>query len=78
MCPMKYSTWIVITRCKFFNYNDIMKKGYDNDKALVEAYNTKYNNPHNQRRKWNSKTFKLLCRGGAQGIFRACTCIFAF
>ena len=28
-----------------------MKKGSDNYKALVEAYNTRYNNPREQKRK---------------------------
>ena len=51
MCPMKHSTWSVTNWCKKLNYNAIMKKGSENDKALVESYNTIYNNPHKPKRK---------------------------
>ena len=46
MCLMKYSTWSVTTSCKKLNYNAIIKKVSENNKALVEASNIRYNNPH--------------------------------
>ena len=42
MCPIKYSTCSVTTWCKNLNHNAIMKKGSENDKALVEASKTRY------------------------------------
>ena len=51
MCPMKYSTWSVITWYKQLSHNTIINKGSENYKALVEASNTRYNNPYKQKRK---------------------------
>ena len=42
MRPMKYSTWSVTTWCKLLNYNYVMKKGSENDNALLESSKNRY------------------------------------
>ena len=59
MCPMKYSTCSVTTWCKGLNYNAITIKGSESDKALVEASKTRYNNPHNLKRKMKLSIIKV-------------------
>ena len=59
MCPMKYSTWSVTTWCKKWNRNAIMKIGFDNDKALVGAYNTRYNNSHKKKSKTKQSNIQV-------------------
>ena len=41
MCPMKYYTWSVTTWCKKLSSDEIMQKGSENYKALVEASKTR-------------------------------------
>ena len=48
---MKYYTWSVTTWCKKLSSDEIMQKGSENYKALVEASKTRYNNMHKQKRK---------------------------
>ena len=73
---MKYSTWSVTNWCKNLKYNEIMKKGSENDKVLVKASNTRYKIWTSWRGRQNCQTYRLLCIGGIQGIFNACICIF--
>ena len=55
-----------------FNYNSIMKKWSENDKALVEASKTIYNNRHKQKRKTKQSnvqvTVERTCAGNIQGM----------
>ena len=53
-CPMKYSTW-----CKILNHTAITKKGSGNNKALVEASNTIYNNPHKPKKKMKLSNIRV-------------------
>ena len=54
------------------NYNAILKKGYDNDKALVEASKAIYNYPHKHKRKTKQSNIQVTVQrrraGKIQGM----------
>ena len=56
----------------FLKYNANTKKGSENDKASLEASKTRYNNPHNQKRKMKQSNIQVTVQrrraGNIQGM----------
>ena len=57
----------VRTWCENLNYNSIMKKGSENDKYLVEAYNTMYKNSHKQKSKIKQSNLQVTLQRRREG-----------